>query len=963
METKNTNKRTRNESKNNNNSGPNYGSINQTNKFKRKQLSFADELINNVCKDINKLGENSNLVNQIKDLSYISNPIICEFEKITKLKDAVLSTIYAIIIEQPHKINMIVNLILICNAKNSTMGEYVIQFFHGKIQELLDIITEIVDLEGDVHSYMKEKHNDLPGENAGFFNNIKSILKFIALLSPIIVENSVSNVFKQFLNYSIALQNETPEQRNGIAEQIFFNTLIGIPYLINNLNDPEIINQSNDLIEIARQFKIVDDDNFNFLNSFDSKLGNFEVPYVSKKLINFLLPSLINLQGESKDWCNLRDKLFLNVDEYLQPILDEILKSNPNSNEMIRHEFSEFLLPSFTVIQSYIPFGSVDNSWYKYGKLSFEVYNTPELETVPNIDSYLHFFFKDIAYDILINLTFNKDEVTNQLLILETFFNKTIFFSSGSSIDQLKQIHNDNISGKNNPPLSTLKIEDVIVESILTMIFQLPKSIDYEIFYYTVLIGCCRENPGAIAPVFGRAIRFFYKHLNTLDYELKIRFLDWMTIQISNFDFSWKWHEWIEDSKRLKNLKYHANKIFIKNLIAKEIRLSNKKLIKESFVTVNPENSEVVVLEEFYKYLSVSLHENQSKFIIDYDTDLYQNKTEVKELIAKLYFEKNELLAGKSYVSAQEEIIYIFLDVKLPLHQISKKVYDFFVSDKKLNEDFIMLYNEALKQILEISHIDTHKFLINLFFQTFIYIGSRSIYSTVNIISQEVEKLRFLSGTGDSYEKIKETFGESNLSEKELENRQNWVIESVFRIWSSHAQISLIILEYLIEYDILKSQFLIKIVLQLKHNLIIENVSCHESIVRIFKYLFETKKNDFKNQFLLFFDLVVQNINSLSKILTDDPNQIIKINDDFDENDVKNLELMNNIDRQWLYYNYVGLIKSFYRMFIFNNYTDYVVHIENLLAKIDNVPVRENLLSFVKMSLIKKTPMTSHKND
>ena len=136
-----------------------------------------------------------------------------------------------------------------------------------------------------------------------------------------------------------------------------------------------------------------------------------------------------------------------------------------------------------------------------------------------------------------------------------------MFAPPGTSIDQLNEINKDNELGNNDPRLSTWKIEDVAVESILTMIFQLPAPLEVEMYYYAVLISCCRESTESIAPVFGRAIRFLYNHLESLDYELKLRFLDWMSIQLSNFEFSWKWDEWVDDSKKYKDLKYHPKRI------------------------------------------------------------------------------------------------------------------------------------------------------------------------------------------------------------------------------------------------------------------------------------------------------------------------------------------------------------------------------------------------------------------
>ena len=124
-------------------------------------------MINNICKDIRRLGEAGDIENLIADTNYISNPIVAEFEKIDNLRNSILSTIYALITEQPHKISAIANLILICNAKNFVIAKYVIEYLHSKMQTMLD------SQEGSV------------------FNDIKNILKFLSTLTPIIEDNGI----------------------------------------------------------------------------------------------------------------------------------------------------------------------------------------------------------------------------------------------------------------------------------------------------------------------------------------------------------------------------------------------------------------------------------------------------------------------------------------------------------------------------------------------------------------------------------------------------------------------------------------------------------------------------------------------------------------------------------------------------------------------------------------------------
>ncbi|KAK6462478.1 GCR3 protein [Scheffersomyces coipomensis] len=914
---------------------------------KRQRSDPIKELINNVCKDIRKIGENSNIINQIDDVSYISNPIVAEFEKIEELRNSVLSTIYAIIIEQPQKINAFSNLILICNAKNFVVAKYVIEFLHAKAQELLDSIRNASKQSEDV---------DTNEENAGVFNNIKSILKFLATLSPIIENYSIINIFKQFLQLSIDLQDLTPETRSGIAQEIYYNVLISIPYILSNESENSqeklIALIDTELVDLAKSFKIVEHKSNSLIQPFDSKLNNYELPYQPKKLIELILPAILELQAQN--WSN---DLFINFLELLDPIIQESLSNNEISNELIQHKLPQFKIPEPSILSKYKPHGSIDKLWYDNPRIIFQVYNlTTEFETVPSIESFQGLFFKDISSDILTNLSFNKNEASTQLSILDLFYNKNLFAPPGSSIDTLTEIHKDNVSGENETPLSTWKVEDVAVESILTMIFQLPTPLHKEIYYYTVLISCCKENPESFAPVFGRAIRLFYNNLETLDYELKIRFMDWMTTQISNFDFSWKWDEWVQDSKSLKNVKYHPKKNFIKNLIAKEIRLSNKERISESFITMNPETSEIENIKEFEQYLNIALFENESKFILDYDTELYGGKEEVQNVLEDLLTEKKQELKLKNIVGAQEEMFYNFYHSDLPLGEISQKVYDFIMAHYKPNNEFEELYEEVLTTAKEsFPEINAERFLINLFFQTYAFIGSRSIYSVVSILDRDINKLKFLSGNYEKIEYAKDQneieFKKVELSSEQLNDRQNWIIESIFRIWINQPQVVFLILEYLIEFQILLPNYLLDKCLNLGTNLIIDNVSCMESINRILSSLNYTNGDQFKLLIVQLFKLIVNNLNELSKTLELEDAQKKEEAEEKEKEEVsdKDNELFTKVDNQWLFYEYKGLLKTYFRKFIATqtSTSEILDEIKQLFETIENVPAKEDILTWV----------------
>lgn len=921
---------------------------------KKQHVDPTVGLILDICKDIRRIGENSNLATQVDDISYISNPIVAEFEKIDKLREAVLATLYAVVIEQPQKITALTVLIFVCNAKNFLVAKYVIEYFHAKAQSLLDKLRELL--------MEVETREEKQAEDAGVFNDLKSVFKFLGALNPIIADKAVLNLLKQLLNTAIELQNASGDKRNGLAEEIFYNVLIATPYLLANDFSEETVAEANEIVELAAQFKIVEENerSVSVLEPFDSKHKNFieELPYKPRKLITLILPAITALQKPEKNWDGFKGALFLDYADLMEPIIKEALDSNEISHELVKHALPQLSIPSIDEINAYKPDGLIDSLWFQHPRLLFQVYNTTtDFETVPSIESYFGLFFKDIAFDILTNMSFNQKEASIQLSILDLFCSRDLFSPPGSSVDQLSMIAKDNEAGENVPPLSTWKVEDVAVESILTMIFQLPKPLHYEIYYYTVLISCCQESPESIAPVFGRAIRFFYKNLETLDYELKIRYMDWMTTQISNFDFSWKWDEWVADSQLYDNLQYHPKKTFIKNLIAKEIRLSNKARIKDSFVTMQQDDigdNKLLALEEFYKYLDISLFPNALNFVINYDYELYGgNNEELKKIVTETIYQRKDETRDKLMLSPQEELIYEFSNPQLPLHEVANKLYDFIIANWRSNEQFFDMIKETIEAIKSsVVHVDAERILVNLLFQTYAYIGSRSIYSVVSIINRDIAKLKYISGQTVTEEDYKASgtdfsFPELELTPEQFQERQEWIVDSILRIWVHQPQVAFLILEYLIEFGILNPSFLIKKALDFENNLIISNVSCMESINRVLST--SAKGDGFKDVILMLFGKIVENLNStVDKLeLASPETDEIEITKDFDEEQKSDSALMAKIDLQWLFYEYRGLLKTYLRKFNVEH-AEFLEAARDLFNGIRNEPTRSDVFKWLE---------------
>jgi len=222
----------------------------------------------------------------------------------------------------------------------------------------------------------------------------------------------------------------------------------------------------------------------------------------------------------------------------------------------------------------------------------------------------------------------------------------------------------------------------------------------------------------------------------------------------------------------------------------------------------------------------------------------------------------------------------------------------------------------------------------------------------VSILNRDVAKLKYISGVEVSEEDYKVSgtdfkFPDLNLTPQDFNNRQKWTIESILRIWIHQPQVAFLILEYLIEFGILKPQFIIQKALESDHNLIINNVSCMESINRVLSA--SSKKDEFKEVILTLFTLIVENLNNIvSKLELKNPEtEEVKIIKDFTDEESNDAALMEKIDLQWLFYEYKGLLKTYLRKFNLQH-SDFSEDVKNVLNDIKNEPVKTDVLGWIQ---------------
>lgn len=171
----------------------------------------------------------------------------------------------------------------------------------------------------------------------------------------------------------------------------------------------------------------------------------------------------------------------------------------------------------------------------KLPEIYFSVYADQEIETVPSSSDVASSIVRDSLVDTINILDFNRNATAKFLIELDCYFSPNTFVKRATPFDRLREVEGDR---------STWKPEDVAVDAVFSQLLQLPMPEHKLVYYHSVLTEACKIAPAAIAPSLGRAIRYLYKNLDTMDLELEYRFMDWFSHHLSNFGFTWKWTEW-----------------------------------------------------------------------------------------------------------------------------------------------------------------------------------------------------------------------------------------------------------------------------------------------------------------------------------------------------------------------------------------------------------------------------------
>jgi nuclear cap-binding protein subunit 1 len=245
-----------------------------------------------------------------------------------------------------------------------------------------------------------------------------------------------------------------------------------------------------------------------------------------------------------------------------------------------------------------------------FPELYFSVYAQQDVETVPPTSDIASCLLRDAVIDTINILDFNRMATARFLIDIDCYFSPGTFVKRATPFDRLRDIEGDR---------STWKPEDVAVDAVFSQLFQLPSPEHKLVYYHSVLTEACKIAPAAIAPSLGRAIRYLYRSVDSMDLELSYRFMDWFAHHLSNFGFTWKWTEWIDDVE-LPAL--DPKKAFIQGALDKEIRLSFAQRIKGTL----PAPYQQLITEEKEKDTPDFKYNKDGEFDLNLSSETYLQK-------------------------------------------------------------------------------------------------------------------------------------------------------------------------------------------------------------------------------------------------------------------------------------------------------------------------------------------------
>lgn len=388
---------------------------------------------------------------------------------------------------------------------------------------------------------------------AGNWRQVKLIMRFLACLSALYNDEGIFPILDDFFNRAVDLQTASAEDTLGL--ELVKIILLTIPYaLASSATDLE-----QKVAELLEKTDIVASTPHaleSLVDPYPTDSHDEKKPVTCTSLLR-LLQTQLQAEANNRWKLSAIPKLFKPAD-----VTMEGADQNNDGETKIpaKHSFPTINIPA------------VVNPGAKplFPELYFSLFADQEIESVPPTSDIASSLLRDAITDTINILDFNRNATAKFLIDIDCYWSEGTFVKRATAFDKLRDVP----EGR-----STWKPEDVVIDAVFSQIFTLPTPEHKLVYFHSVITESCKIAPAAIAPSLGRAIRFLFKNIDTMDMELSYRYMDWFAHHLSNFEFRWKWTEWIDE---LDQSDLTPKKAFIIGALDKEIRLSFAKRIRET---------------------------------------------------------------------------------------------------------------------------------------------------------------------------------------------------------------------------------------------------------------------------------------------------------------------------------------------------------------------------------------------
>ncbi|KAK5096925.1 Nuclear cap-binding protein subunit 1 [Lithohypha guttulata] len=435
----------------------------------------------------------------------------------TDLTNGFLDIAVSLSLEQPLKIPFVAAIVLQTNTQKPEFTEEILKKFGEELQKKI---------------------------NEGHWRDAKLLLRFLACLQGLFMGDGIFPLLEELFGRAADLQTASSEDTLGL--ELVKTILLTIAYTM-----------ASSATECEAQAASLLDQTSIIASGPPHILENLVDPYPSSEL--GAPPSLESVLSLLQKHMQVEAK-----NGWMLPCLPRPWKgSRPAGEEDLLASAQKHPFPSINLPETL-------STGHKqlFPEVYFSVYADQDIDTVPPASDPSALLIRDALSDAINVMHINRFVAGKVLIDMDQYFAPDTFVKRATAFDKIREVAGDK---------SAWKPEDVIVDATFSQLLQLPLPEHKAVFYHSVLTESCKVAPAAVAPSLGRAIRYLYRNVDRMDLELSRRFLDWFSHHLSNFGFTWKWSEWVNDVE-LPDIS--PKKAFILDALDKEIRLSFAQRIK-----------------------------------------------------------------------------------------------------------------------------------------------------------------------------------------------------------------------------------------------------------------------------------------------------------------------------------------------------------------------------------------------